>query len=275
MDGVFSFVALQPAKEPYMTNHERCEKLIDTLADLNFSNEGIENFKHIPSMLDSLQGMADRLQLYNFGSMDEKRKSALEIVDKNILEMQKKLDEVRAGADLRNHCLLPLQTIRSEIEKETTIPAIVSLQIRFDEFYVERMEDICERYDDIGEGNIDLPTEFPERATLHDNDFSIIEEYWKSLLSSGEPVEEDASGTLTQADITFDNLFQKRDNADMWLELSHWGKQTQRLTPKERRIIFCLGKLIQNGTRLNTNQEVWALTVLEDACEKGFDYIPF
>ena len=51
-----------------------------------------------------------------------------ERIDDHIAKVTSELDAVEAGADLRNQCLYPLQTLRSQVEMQTSVAHIFQAQ---------------------------------------------------------------------------------------------------------------------------------------------------
>jgi hypothetical protein len=51
----------------------------------------------------------------------ERRTQVLQVIDAQLGKVQVELDEAKTSADLRNRCLLPLQTLRCQVEAQTSM----------------------------------------------------------------------------------------------------------------------------------------------------------
>jgi very-short-patch-repair endonuclease len=57
----------------------------------------------------------------------------------------------------------------------------------------------------------------------------------------------------------------------VWLRLSRWGKVNETLTPKERKFVYDVGRRIRDGSEPTIRQARWAIKILEEAMENGFE----
>lgn len=58
---------------------------------------------------------------------------------------------------------------------------------------------------------------------------------------------------------------------DGWLSIANWAKETDNLTPWQRRFAYTIGVQLQRGRELSAKQATQAVRILEDAKRVGFD----
>ena len=57
----------------------------------------------------------------------------------------------------------------------------------------------------------------------------------------------------------------------MWLGLSHWAKNNNMLESRERSLAYNVGDRIRKGVEPSLRQATWAIAILGNAVELGFD----
>ena len=80
-------------------------------------------------MIKDADGLIGRVKAVNDRLIRERRDHALERIDGHIKRVKNELDDVGASPDLRNRSLYPIQTIRAQVETQTSIAHIYQLQL--------------------------------------------------------------------------------------------------------------------------------------------------
>jgi hypothetical protein len=80
-------------------------------------------------MIKDTNTLIGRVEQVNNALVSKRREHAISNVDSYISKVKAELDEVGATPELRNQCLHPIQTIRSEIEAEESIAHIFQMQV--------------------------------------------------------------------------------------------------------------------------------------------------
>ena len=70
--------------------------------------------KEAESLIQSVEGIDNAL-------VAERRTQVLQVIATQLGKVQVKLDDAKASIDLRNGCLLPLQTLKRQVETQTSI----------------------------------------------------------------------------------------------------------------------------------------------------------
>ncbi|WP_130470524.1 BREX system P-loop protein BrxC [Candidatus Magnetaquicoccus inordinatus] len=72
--------------------------------------------------------LIQKVEMVNTRLVGEKRSHALERIEQLVAQLKSELQQNQANADLSNACLLPLQGIKNQVEKEVSIAHISQLQ---------------------------------------------------------------------------------------------------------------------------------------------------
>lgn len=80
------------------------------------------------SQINRIEALLSTVEAVNQQLAAEKREHALIKLDEKIAVVQQDLDSINADASLRNKALYPLQSLKTKIEGETSIPQILFLQ---------------------------------------------------------------------------------------------------------------------------------------------------
>ena len=111
----------------FADNREVLQKLpaiAASLADLESIRDNPAPYGQIPR----IEGLIRTVEAANEAAAQEKRERALNSIDTKMAEVVKSLDQVQAGADLRNRALLPLQELKTHVAGLSSIPRILYLQ---------------------------------------------------------------------------------------------------------------------------------------------------
>ena len=88
----------------------RMKDILDTAAPYGM-------IKDVESLIQTVDGVNNAL-------VAERRQHVLERIDAHIAKVEGELDATDASTDLRNKCLYPLQTLKSQVETQTSIAHI-------------------------------------------------------------------------------------------------------------------------------------------------------
>jgi hypothetical protein len=72
-------------------------------------------------MLKDAEALTRTVEGVNTALVDQHRKQAIEGIEDQISKVQLELNEAKASGDLSNQCLLPLQSLKRQVESQTSI----------------------------------------------------------------------------------------------------------------------------------------------------------
>ncbi|NVZ09786.1 BREX system P-loop protein BrxC [Allochromatium humboldtianum] len=75
-------------------------------------------------MIKEVEGLIERVEQVNAALVEQHRTAVLPAIDAQIDKIQVELDEAKAGADVRNRCLYPLQQLKSQVESQASLAHI-------------------------------------------------------------------------------------------------------------------------------------------------------
>jgi hypothetical protein len=75
-------------------------------------------------MLKDAEALIRTVEGVNTALVDQHRKQAIEDIEDQISKVQLELNEAKASGDLSNQCLLPLQSLKRQVESQTSIAHI-------------------------------------------------------------------------------------------------------------------------------------------------------
>ena len=91
------------------------------LTDLEAIRDNPAPYGQIPR----IDALIKTVETVNEAAAQDKRERALKSIDAKIAEVQKSLDQIQAGADLRNKALHPLQDLKNKVAGLSSIPKIL------------------------------------------------------------------------------------------------------------------------------------------------------
>lgn len=91
------------------------------LTDLEAIRDNPAPYGQIPR----IDALIKTVEAVNEAAAQDKRERALKSIDAKIAEVQKSLDQIQAGADLRNRALHPLQDLKTKVAGLSSIPKIL------------------------------------------------------------------------------------------------------------------------------------------------------
>lgn len=91
------------------------------LTDLEAIRDNPTPYGQIPR----IDALIKAVETVNEAAAQDKRERALKSIDAKIAEVQKSLDQIQAGADLRNKALHPLQELKTKVSGLSSIPKIL------------------------------------------------------------------------------------------------------------------------------------------------------
>lgn len=94
------------------------------LTDLEAIRDNPAPYGQIPR----IDALIKTVETVNEAAAQDKRERALKSIDAKLAEVQKSLDQIQAGADLRNKALHPLQDLKTKVAGLSSIPKILYLQ---------------------------------------------------------------------------------------------------------------------------------------------------
>jgi hypothetical protein len=125
----------------YKTQLPTWRKLLEALTSFGDNRDVLLNEPSSAAALTDLEAIRDNptpygqipridaliktVETVNEAAAQDKRESALKSIDAKIAEVQKSLDQIQAGADLRNKALHPLQELKTKVSGLTSIPKIL------------------------------------------------------------------------------------------------------------------------------------------------------
>lgn len=128
------YTSQKPTWEKLRTAHalfelNRQELVKDSDAAANLKRiEGILSNAAPYGMIKDADGLIGKVSAVNDTLIQKRRKHAVEKIDGYISKVKEELDDVGASPELRNQSLSPLQKIKAEVEKQSSIAHIYQLQ---------------------------------------------------------------------------------------------------------------------------------------------------
>jgi hypothetical protein len=118
---------LQQAHRNFDLNRQELVKDIDAAANLTRIEEILGNAAPY-GMIKDADGLIGKVSAVNDTLVQKRRGNAVEKIDGHIAKVKTELDDVGATPELRNECLSPIQTIKADVEKQSSIAHIYQLQ---------------------------------------------------------------------------------------------------------------------------------------------------
>ena len=79
-------------------------------------------------MIKDAESLIQTVEGVNTALVTKRRDHVLQRIDVHIAKVEVELDDAQASADLRNQCLHPLQTLKRQVETQTSIAHINQAQ---------------------------------------------------------------------------------------------------------------------------------------------------
>jgi hypothetical protein len=118
---------LRQAHAKFDLNRQELVKDADAAANLK-RIEGILSNAAPYGMIKDADGLITKVSAINNALIKKRRDNAIEKIDGHIGKVKAELDDVGAAPELRNECLSPIQAIKANVEKQTSIAHIYQLQ---------------------------------------------------------------------------------------------------------------------------------------------------
>ena len=96
------------------------------------------------NMIKESEALIQKVRVVNSAEIEERRSRAFKIIDGRIDEIKKDLESVKTDSHLSNSCLLPIQNIRKDVEKQTSIAHIFQAQREAEEAFENAISKIEE-----------------------------------------------------------------------------------------------------------------------------------
>lgn len=114
---------LQKGMEGFKPNRQELEKDADAAQALARMDE-ILSAKRPYGMIKEVEGLLERVRKVNEVILEKRKAYSIKTLDDKIGKVMEVLDQYKANPDLRNKALKPLQDIKKQIQKESSIPGI-------------------------------------------------------------------------------------------------------------------------------------------------------
>jgi hypothetical protein len=118
---------LRKAHGVFDLNRQELVKDADATANLRRIEDILKNAAPY-GMIKDADGLITKVSAVNDALIKKRRNNAIEKIDGHIAKVKAELDDVGASSELRNQCLSPIQTIKANVEKQTSIAHIYQLQ---------------------------------------------------------------------------------------------------------------------------------------------------
>ena len=119
---------LRTAKQRFDLNRHELLKNDDAKQALQHMDEILSSDTPYGRIKD-VNTLIGRVQTVNNALVKKRRDHAAKKIDENIAQVKGELDDVGASPELRNQCLHPIQTFRSNIDRQDSIAHIFQMQI--------------------------------------------------------------------------------------------------------------------------------------------------
>jgi hypothetical protein len=118
---------LRQAYTKFDLNRQELVKNLDAAANLKHIQDILNNAAPY-GMIKDADGLISKVSAVNDKVIEERRGHAIERIDGHVAKVMAELDDVGASPELRNKCLLPIQTIKADVEKQSSIAHIYQYQ---------------------------------------------------------------------------------------------------------------------------------------------------
>jgi hypothetical protein len=118
---------LRKAHSTFDLNRQELVKDADAAANLKRIEDILGNAAPY-GMIQNADGLISKVNTVNDALIQKRREHAIEKIDGHIAKVKAELDDVGAAAELKNQSLTPIQDIKSDVEKQTSIAHIYQLQ---------------------------------------------------------------------------------------------------------------------------------------------------
>jgi hypothetical protein len=118
---------LRQAHAKFDLNRQELVKDADAAANLKRMEEILGNTAPY-GMIKDADGLIAKVNAVNDALVKKRRDNAIEKIDGHIAKVKAELADVGASPELRNECLSPIQIIKTNVEKQTSIAHIYQLQ---------------------------------------------------------------------------------------------------------------------------------------------------
>lgn len=117
---------LRKAHATFDLNRQELVKDADAATNLKRIEDILNNAAPY-GMIKDADGLISKVSAVNDALIKKRRDNAIEKIDGHIAKVKAELDDVGAAPELRNECLSPIQAIKANVEKQTSIAHIYQL----------------------------------------------------------------------------------------------------------------------------------------------------